>query len=255
MSLLFGGATSDRVSYNVPSVLENFTAWTFWAWVYPTTIGATRAIFHHGISSGTSGFKNFGVRNTGQMSIDSEFTTTEANGRSTNGAGHILTANKWWFVAGVLDSSKVPHTFMGDLTTTVYENTYATQTTGVGTNVSDATGVGAIGNRDDNTFAFQGRIAVCGYENIGMTLAELKRLQFQPHKTASTKLLYRLGFNGTGTQPDMSGNGTGGTVTGATLAADVPIISISGRDTRARYTVAAAAPNTYYKRSFFNMFQ
>ena len=56
-----------------------------------------------------------------------------------------------------------------------------------------------------------------------MPLAQMQALQFNLHPTTNTLLLSHYGYNGTGTQPDWSGNGHNGTVTGATVADHVPM--------------------------------
>jgi hypothetical protein len=161
------------------------------------------------------------------MDVAADFSTSEAQARSTNNAGNTITINKWWFVAAIIDASKIPHLYIGDQTTPVFETTYATQTTGVGTADNDGGGVGYVGNRDDATLAFQGRIAFCAYENTILTLSELNDRRLCATVALTAKMFYNLGAGGAGNQIDQSGNGNTGTVTGAVLGIHVALPRLS----------------------------
>ena len=77
-------------------------------------------------------------------------------------------------------------------------------------------------------YGFNGRQdSVTSLHNRRLSLGELKTQQFAPHPVSETVLFVPLGFNGTGTQADWSGNGNNCKVTGATQSADVPIATFS----------------------------
>ena len=89
--------------------------------------------------------------------------------------------------------------------------------------------------------AFPGSIALFGLLNRVASQQEIVSLQFNPRVVSGTKVFMPLGWNGTGTQPDLSGNGNSGTVTGATVAAHVPLRPLFGVHTVVRVAAAVAA--------------
>lgn len=244
MALTFGGATSDKVVTAAYATAN--TAFTVWAWIYPTTLGSNRRIFTHGPAnsdeifflSGTTGnFSLFVTRATTNMSFISNTTP-------------LSTLNKWYFVAGVYnESGGAGHNgalYVGDLTTILSETTYGTATDGVGSRTG-GTGVGVltIGNNPSApVLSFQGRIATAGYVARALSIGELKSIQYRPRVVANQVGYWILGANGTSTQPDWSGNGLPGTVTGATVVDHVPLAPPFAYSTMPPYVVAAAGGAT-----------
>lgn len=253
MALTFGANTSDRVDFGTGTSIDGFTANTFLSWFFPTTISANKRFATKETSA--AGFeKEWTLRSTGQIDSLYNFSGADATARSANSAGNILTVNKWWFVAMTLDQFFGPRLYLGDLSTSAYETAYAAQTSGTGTIADDSTANFVLGNGTGTvTFAPIGRIAWFSYHNAQLSLAEIRLQQFRPHVVASTKLFCHLGFNGTGTQPDWSGNGNAGTVTGATVSAHVPLGPLYGFDTEwlGAFTPGAAPAPARPKRSHF----
>ncbi len=218
MSLVFGGANSDRVSCSgVPAVSASAT-WLVWH--FPTTRTSGRRIFGRsdGATYDTSLYWSFFGNG---LSLGASFSTTAAAADSTK----TFTLNKWAFSAATLrGAGNNPKIFTGDLSAAATEDSYSGQTAPAGS-VSDDSSVNlAIGNVGTGfTSAYQGNIAVAAYFARELTLGEIVRWQFRPFVDADCKYYLHLGFNGTGTQPDWSGNGVAGTVTGATARDHVPM--------------------------------
>lgn len=241
MALTFGAATSDRVSASLAAAATDLQALTMWAIVYPTTIAANRHLIDtNATDTGTAtGFRSFSVRSTGQLNYEGDMDLVDVAARSSNDASNTLAVNKWWFVAATISSAFVPKLYLADLSilNPVAECTYATQTTGLTATVTDSGGFIKVGNRINNTGAFQGRIAVAGYENAELSLGQLKQLAYWPRRLASNVYYAHCGYNGTTNVPDWSGNGQTGTITGATVSAHVPLGPFFGLD---RYLTGSA---------------
>lgn len=124
-------------------------------------------------------------------------------------------------------ASDGPRVFYRDLDTansTVTEATYASRTVGSGATQTTVTAL-VVGNRSASPFnvAWQGTISTLIWHNARLTQAELNVWAERPQPLAgTTRLFMELGWAGTGTQGDLSGNGNNGTVTGATAANHAP---------------------------------
>ena len=240
MALIFGAATSDRVDCGSAASLDNFTVATWLAWLYPTTLTSGRRLFEKDATpikvwllSGTGG----------NLRLQVAQSTSPANYISNVAS---IATNTWCFVAATYDQAATPriHLYSGRLGTAVAEDTYGTTTDGSGTATADGAGNLVIGNKSAASFngAFEGRIAAFAYVNAVLTLGQIQSWQYHPRSLASTPLFMRLGYAGTGVQPDWSGNGNAGTVTGATVGDDVPLRPPFGADPEwsGAFTVAAA---------------
>ncbi len=228
MSLLFGGATSDRVSIAAAASINDLDPFTYLLWLYPTATTNARRIFQKALVGDTpGGYKFARLNGTGGTSGNIEFTikraTTDAT-RITNDRPLNAGLNAWVFLAcGFASSVPEMHVWTGSLTALATENTYGTTNNGAGAVTGDNASDLVAGNYVTANQAFPGRIAVFAVFNRLLTLAEIRSWQFRPRKIDGCVLFYELGFNGTATQPDWSGNGNAGTVTGATIAAHVPL--------------------------------
>ena len=142
----------------------------------------------------------------------------------------VINAIGWHWVAAVWDSGGVDgdqKIYAGDLGSAMVDETN-NNTIGTG-GVADITAASFnVGADDGGSYDFEGHIA-CAFAWDGplLTLAELNlqaalwdRVAVQP---ASCVLFSQLGWNGTGTQVDWSGNRHNGTVTGATLINHAPL--------------------------------
>lgn len=240
MALTFGGAISDRVDHGSAASLDDLDPYTYLLWVYPTTLTNNRGFVGKGNTT-----KNFKLNGTGgnlQIVVARATTSTSYITNDTP----LSTLNKWYCIATSFESAaaagEVVNIYSGDLSTTVAERTYGTSTDGSGAVTTDASASLIVGNNASGT-AFQGRIAVCLIWNRKLTLGEIKDQQFHPHKTSGCVLYSICGYNGTGTQADLSGSGNNGTVTGATQSDHVPLGPLFGFDLgyQGNFTAAAAA--------------
>ena len=105
----------------------------------------------------------------------------------------------------------------------VVEVTYGFRNVGAGASTADAGEVLTIGNTNGLNVSYQGDIGLFMMHNKRMTLGELRQQQFRTHPVSGTVVFNILGYNGTGTQPDLSGNFNSGAVTGASQTEHVPV--------------------------------
>lgn len=227
MSLLFTGAGTTRVSVGTSTSIISDVC-TILAWIYPTSVTtpSTQAIIEK-TPSDFSDYRGIQVDGTGLLAFirrgSPAFTGTEV------AATGLLSINTWQMVGTVMDATSSTATdqklFYGSLTSMIAEvPSYSSQDAGSG-----ATSQGSIntliGNNGDGSFVsgFPGKIAWVATWNRILTLGEIQAQQFTPHVTAGCQLFIHCGFNGTGTQPDWSGNGRNGTVTGATTDSHIPL--------------------------------
>lgn len=242
MGLTFAAATTDKVDVGSGATLDNLSPGTIITWCYPTDVGTyNRRI---AVKQGTQPLA-FLVADTaaGDLVLFYSRATTVLKVRTGTG---VITVDNWqclaatWDAAGVAADQKL---YRGTLTTSLAELTYAEQGVGAGAH-DDAAAVLVLGNRAGLSTPFIGRLAWVGIWNRALPLGELLDQQFHPHVTSGCVGFWHLGFAGTGTQPDWSGNGNAGTVTGATVGAHVPLGPVFGFDSMDAYLVAAAGRTT-----------
>ena len=230
-SLTFGAATSDRVNHGSGSTLDNLDPFTWMAWVRPTTLTDARAIIVKDDNSGGS-LKH--LRLLGTAGNVQAFTTRATqNTRYETNDTPLSALNAWVFIAVVYNSAAAAnnlfHIYAGSQTVLARERTYAVTQDGSGAVTADAAGFLSVGNEGPGyTRAFQGDIGPVEISTRALSLAEIQDHQSQPHFSGGNVLFTYEGFNGTGTQADLSGNGNSGTVTGATASTLGPPIFIGG---------------------------
>lgn len=239
MALNFAN-TGEKVIHN-GSPLGTITDGTILLWLYPTSNTARQDIVRHtGMPDWTvdwradlSGKPFEGFR---QASIS--YTSISADAANFSAYG----INKWlflvvrWDTTGVATDQKL---LMGDLNTHAAEpSSYNTQSAGSGsrstTNADVYMGNSHVGGGGRY---FRGDIAFVGVWNYPLTSSEIIAQQFRPRVTSGCVLFCHYGFNGTGTQPDWSGNGINGTVTGTTQSDHAPISPPFGYDIQPPYLV------------------
>ena len=216
MALLF--TDSGNTDVDCGGGFNDVTAVTFAAWVYSTGDTNNNGICGRWWDGDEE--LSLSVRVTGQVAFFSTCVGADASARSNNGAGGLLVANTWQFVAGTLDAAThTPKLFIGDLTTNVAETGYAFQDAGGGA-IDNPESNFRIGQRDAAVRGFGGRIAWCIFIDTDLTLQQLIQLQWflRLQGIGNIEGAWHLGFNGVGSQPDLSGNGNAGTVTNAITA-------------------------------------
>jgi hypothetical protein len=226
-SLLFTDGGSEKVDHG--NTGTDPTISTFYAWVYPTSCTAQRSIIRK-IDPSLLGNYALATAVTCGIRFTVDYATTDADARGQN---NDFTINNWWFVAVTFDGVTAPKLYIGNLTTPVHEiASYSISTAPSGARVTDGGARTIIGNLDNGgvvNAGFQGRIAVANFiQGSVLSLGQLKQHQFNPHAEAGSRIFTWYGFNGTGTQPDWSGNKNNGTVTGAKIAPNVPIAAPFG---------------------------
>lgn len=224
MALLFDGTTT-KVDCGSNAVLDNLNVGTFLAWVYPTNVSTSaRVIVIKGL--GASGRRALEIRDLadGDLRVQVARATTTLEARSQSG---VVTANEWQFLGTGFDANGVDadqELYRGTLGSSVAEiSSYAAQSVGSGATGDNSAKNQFVGNRETDNQGFVGRIAWVGMWNRKLTLEEIRAQQFRPHVTSGNVFFMHVGFNGTGTQPDWSGNLNNGTVTAATVVDHVPL--------------------------------
>lgn len=228
MALTFGAASSNRVDCGSAAALDDMAAVTVLAWVYCTTRTSSRTIISKFRGSLGSGWRLSLQGTSGDVQFEWARATTYALGL-TNTAPVVT--NSWVFLAASCDKSTAPKIYEGTLTSLAVESTYTTSRAGAGAFGSDAARYLALGNADNAatpTLAFQGRISHAAVFDSVLSLDEIQSWQNNPRPLIGAKAAlgeWNLGLDpiGTGTQPDLSGNGNDGTVTGATVSVHTPL--------------------------------
>lgn len=241
MSLLFGGVNSDRVNCGSAAALDNLTVGTYAMWCYPTSLVSGNPL----MTKGTLGVTGFNFRLNGTVG-DIELRIARTVTTAFVSKNLPLVVNTWCFVAVAWNTgvSPVAHLYGGNLTATVSECTYSSSIDGSGSWDDSALDV-LIGQNSSLTSAFNGRIGWTGIWNRALSLGDLRRLQDRTQTistssdTASNLLNIHLGYNGTGTQPDWSGNGNNGTLTGTSISNHIPLGPLFGYDTMDLYKTAS----------------
>lgn len=235
-SMLFD-ADSERINIGSGSSLDNHPlngAATILVWVRRTSDGANKSIFTmDGTTFGTrGGVLLTGDNSSGEGTLTSVIWTDADPIIYTSNAG-VLPLNEWTYVAMVFNASsgagELVQLYAGDRDTIATEITYSSTDDGTGTRLADAANDKWIGNVERaSTSEFGGQIGQISYWSRALSLAEVQDNQFNQVCRSGCVYLSNPGFDGTGTQKDLSGNGNSGTVTGATADLSGPPIFISG---------------------------
>ena len=250
-------ADNQKVDCGSAAVLDNLDPFTAMMWLYPTS-SATLAHLYSKAPAGGGGV--LVLRRNSSPANDLLFVRTRATTTTfyeTNDAP-LTTSNKWYFVAVSFASASTPvvHIYVGDLSTLAVESTYGTSIDGSGALETDAANNLRIGSSGTSNINWRGRIALYHLVGSELSLGQIKEQQFRPHVVANSKLFMHLGYNGTGTQPDWSGNFNSGAVTGATVAPHVSLGPSFGFDSdwQGAFTAAVGglsipvAMNSYRQR-------
>lgn len=223
MALNLNNAASDRVAVTSAASIEELDPFTVWGWFYVLGKTSSDRLWSKAqtanakeiLMSGTSGDLQVVV---GRATAFTSFVTNDTP---------LATNNKWYFIAVTFNSGNAAgeavQLYVGDLTASCAERTYGASTNGTGAVRSDTGNPLYLGNSAALTRSFPGHIGPIGIVNRELTLAECISLQWNPRVVVGTVGFWQLGWNGTSSQPDWSGNGNAGTVTGATQVAHVPL--------------------------------
>lgn len=217
MSLVFGAASTDRVALGTGISLTEFT-WLLW--YYPTSNTGPQNLMWKTTASGRHNIeRKFGDVDDFEVQVQRATTIGTC---ATTGVDRPL--NAWKFLAvTVLDADGGPRVFHGSLTALAVEASYSSRAEGTGA-IESGSGLSmSLGNGPTWNEPLIGRIGAVAVINRKLSLGEIQSWQYRPRMIAGCVGFWRLGWNGTGSQPDWSGTGNAGTVTGATVGDDVPL--------------------------------
>lgn len=228
MALRFGAVNSDRVNCGSPAAFDALTQITWLLWVRPTTFAGGDCLMSKRASAAGKMLTLSGTG--GNIAFLADRATTDTN-YITNDTP--LAIDEWNRVALTFDqaltSPNKVHILVGDLRTPAAESTYGTATDGSGAYSSDAAADLIIGNTTVATDALIGDIAIAALFGSILSLSAINswfenpRLQVNTSGPALGMWALGLDPDGVGSQPDLSGNGNPGTVTGATVIDHVPL--------------------------------
>ena len=224
MALDFTTSASDAVTITQNGSIDDLSAASYMVWHYPKSItGESQLVSKHTR-------KDFRLTDPRYRMDVARATTSLVIRVHTSNIG-VFATNKWIFIAMVYDTagSNADQKFwFGDLATPAVEpSPYLDQITGSGAVTSDADRDMVLGNLV-SARAFDGNIAFVHITNVVLTEAQIREQQFRPHVLPSSVVFVHLGFNGTGTQADWSGNGNNGAVTNSAVIDHVPLGPLFG---------------------------
>lgn len=214
-ALKFVSSGTSRVGIKNVAPLNDMTAFTYLAWVNPTSIVAGNSIIVKSV--GTSNQKRFTVSSTaGDMNCRVSGTTA-ANYISATG---VFATNTPVFVACVYDSTAATQIlfYKGTPTSTARPVACVTCTNGATESV-DANAYMLIGN-NAGAQGFGGYIMWAGVWNRALSAKEIAELQFSPHVSSGCVVNMFLGNPSSTYIPNLCGAYNGilfGTTTNVTL--------------------------------------
>ena len=216
-SLTFaGGTNTDVINHGSASGLDNLATWTALFWAKPTALGTDD--FWLGLK--VQGRINTGFGDGSIVSVGRSRATVSDGRDSVTG---VLVVNVENFLAVTYDSGATPrfHIYRGDRTTAPAEVSYGFTQNGSGALVDDSASNLLVGN--DGTRSFQGNMSKFMFCNSTFALGQIRQQWMRFVPVAGCQIYSEYGFNGTGTQPDWSGNLNTGAVTAATVGDHAPL--------------------------------
>lgn len=227
-SLNFTQNSANVVTCGSGTSLDDLDPLTICAWIRPTALGADDFIFSKGNNL------QFYFDASGFLEAIVRLSTTDALYSTTTDA---MAVNNWYFVCMTFNSANGNGQRIKFFRSAANFNGAPVQPTvsvgveGAGTRDSDAADNAEIGALTvAGSLSMGGQIDRAIYWRKEFTLNDVRLLEKRPQcqggATGDTcRGYWPLGWSaaGTGTQPDLSGNGNNCTVTGATLASPAPI--------------------------------
>lgn len=254
MALLFANGSGDHVDLGTSAFLRGFTAGTILARVFPTTYPPASNRYLYCANQGV-GFRNLDVGGGGgtlgprffldRATVDLNVSVLPSN-LPHNG---VNTWQDWAVVFNTAGADGDQHMYGGNPANSLTEvTTYNLQLAGTGAVNAESTAENPrIGSLSDAAGGFPGAIAWFLFWNRTLSLAELLSHQHRPHGSPGLMGYWNFLWPAGSTQPDLSGRGGPGTVTGATAYAHAPMgIPFGGAaGWRGAFTAAAAAGTRY----------
>lgn len=234
MALLFD-ADTERVACGSDASLDNIAVVTVMVVFRPSVVTDLQHIMDKG--------QEFFVRiqSDNDITIFREYNTVNCNCRSDS---NPVTVDVWQIMFGVDGGNGVaPHIYIADLGAELLEVTsYGAQQTPSTTLTSDAANTLHWGyNPLAESRSYSGDIARGMIFAEALSLGQCRSIynRVLTGLAHNCRIWTELGYNGTGTQPDWSGNGNSGTVTGATVVPHAPLGPPFGFDAEFPFPVAA----------------
>ena len=238
MALLFN-ADTENVSIAAGATIDNIANITLVSVFRPTALDGT---LHHFIHKGNELYIREGLTSAGRVQFFRVYATQSMSAVTTASA---LTVNEWHIAFGVDNgATNVPNLYIAQLGAALVQPSLSTQNDGQGA-LSDDSGTNLFWGHNSNTTnrSFVGDIAVSMFIAESLTLAQCKMVYGHiTHGMAFDTRVYNiLGYSGGAgvTQPDYSGNGNTGTVTGATVSDHAPLGPPFGFDVGFPFVTAA----------------
>lgn len=226
---------------------------TILVWFNPNSIDASdRQLTGQSLTAGESRTICGDTTGTGIIRMIMSFSGTNPHARSATGT---ITAGAWHYVAFRLDSSGAQDVqlFHGDLDTEVTEVSYGVTQESTGTILSTDSDFRAGNAAAQNNSANAVVAFMAIWPGTALTLAQIQAQQYflGVPIVPGCELFTHYGIeSATGTQPDWSGNGNNGTITGTpTLVDHVPIpIFLGDSDFQQEAAAAAGMLEDFHKR-------
>jgi len=241
-SLNFNG-TTHVVNHGSAASLDGIRTITILAWVQTDQTGDVDMII---AVKGSNLGARFGLNPIGAAVAEIPRATVFLTINAPLGNLASYGANKWVYLAVSMDTAGADGDqviLCGDLNTIATEpSSYNAQAVGSGADSDDSAADMTVGRLDDN-FRWRGEMASIMIFDTAFSVAEIQAQQFSPIPIQQPVLYVNYGFNGTGTQIDLSGQAVAnnGTVTGATVADHVPLRPPFGFHDERVFVVAPAA--------------
>lgn len=232
MSLFFGASTSDKVDCGSAAILDNLPAGANGFTVLTISKRSADGINKSLVSRDGTTTQGWIFTCDGAVNGDLRFIVWRPTRTDYQTNIACLPLNEWAFAAVTYNEVDTAECaiYYGPLNAPAVEATYVLAQNGSGVAGDDSTFLTWIGNlQRAPTNPFTGDIGIVAIINRRITLAECEDWKNNPRVIAGTILFQRLGENGDGLQLDLSGNGNNGTVTGATVRADPPLIRTDKR--------------------------
>ena len=215
MSLDLAGTTPKVVVGTTP--FDNMEIGTMLTWVRPTTATANQIMIDKR-DPPTEGYRLFIMWDDGRFGFQLDRNPSDLFAFSS---ASTYTANVWQYLVSTFDMAGAngdQKCFRGLLDTVVSEvSGYDSQLVGSGAAFTNTGLNQTLGNRDAADLPVQGLMAWAAIYDRQLSLAEIRQQQYNiwtPIDPDNCLGFWNLGFNGTGTQPDWSGNRNNGTVSG-----------------------------------------
>jgi hypothetical protein len=235
MALDFTNNATDRVNHGTAATLDDLDPGTWLFWCRPTALTANMGLWCKKIN-GFNLSQRITVVQPSNWEIRAGWLSAGANTTYISNNADLQN-DTWDYIAVTFDSSlgaDLVHIYLGTLTSIATELTYGTASDGAAP-ISDTVASWHTGNVETvaGTFAdnWEGDIAWHQAFSGVLSLAQIRQMQFRPGvRQPNCVVSSHYGYNGVGTQADLSGNGNTGAVTGATVSDHVPLGPFFGWD-------------------------